>query len=518
MNEQRRASGRKILLVTTDQQRFDALGCNGGQIARTPVIDLLAANGINYQRAHNQNVVCMPARSTILTGQHVRSHGVTMNGIPLPTDGPDFAQQLRTEGGYRTALIGKAHFEPSSAPGGEYFENYAAKHDLHGPHRGFEHMELCAHTGRAGRSLYHYPKWLADNHPQYVESYQEYVSPQKTISCKRGGDTNGIQFWHNDMPSELYHTNWIAERVITWLDTLSSDEDWFVWMSFPDPHHPWDPPSSELHRVDWRELALPDAYPGSVEATIKVLAEKPRHWLDWYLGKTQFNYEIPPEFKPCELTADQIREVNALTHIENELIDEALGRVLGHIDKRGWGDDTDVLYSTDHGEFQGDFGMLFKGPYHVDALMRVPLIWKPAAREAVLPALIEQPVGHVDLARTICSIAGLEPDPRMQGEVLPQTSTNNRERVITEWDGGYQGHDLRLRSICRDGYLCTVCEPGTDHQGDEGELYDLRNDPRQWRNLWDHSDFAALKADLIADLYDNLPPARTPALTPVALV
>ena len=89
----------------------------------------------------------MPARSTILTGQHVRSHGVTMNGIPLPTDGPDFAQQLRTEGGYRTALIGKAHFEPSSAPGGEYFENYAAKHDLHGPHRGFEHMELCAHTG-----------------------------------------------------------------------------------------------------------------------------------------------------------------------------------------------------------------------------------------------------------------------------------------------------------------------------------------------------------------------------------
>ena len=80
--------GRKILLVTADQQRHDALGCNGGRIARTPVIDGLAATGINYKRAHNQNVVCMPARATIATGQHVRSHGVWMNGVPLPPDQP----------------------------------------------------------------------------------------------------------------------------------------------------------------------------------------------------------------------------------------------------------------------------------------------------------------------------------------------------------------------------------------------------------------------------------------------
>jgi arylsulfatase A-like enzyme len=100
MNEQQHKGGRKILLVTTDQQRFDALGCNGGQVARTPVIDQLAANGINYRRAHNQNVVCMPARSTILTGQHVRSHGVTMNGIPLPVD----ARTLRTSFEPRAAI------------------------------------------------------------------------------------------------------------------------------------------------------------------------------------------------------------------------------------------------------------------------------------------------------------------------------------------------------------------------------------------------------------------------------
>ena len=78
--------GRKILFITTDQQRYDSLGCNGGQVARTPVVDGLAANGINYSRAYNQNTVCMPARSTMLTGQYVRTHGVIANGVPLPED------------------------------------------------------------------------------------------------------------------------------------------------------------------------------------------------------------------------------------------------------------------------------------------------------------------------------------------------------------------------------------------------------------------------------------------------
>ena len=80
--------GRKILFITTDQQRYDTLGCNGGTLSRTPVIDALAANGIRYERAVPQSVVCMPSRSTMLTGQHQHTHGVWMNGVPLPVDAP----------------------------------------------------------------------------------------------------------------------------------------------------------------------------------------------------------------------------------------------------------------------------------------------------------------------------------------------------------------------------------------------------------------------------------------------
>ena len=100
--------GRKILFITTDQQRYDSLRCNGGRIARTPVADSLAAAGINYHRAYNQNTVCMPARSTMITGQYVRTHGVFSNGVSLPADAPSVAAWLHDRAGYRTALIGKS--------------------------------------------------------------------------------------------------------------------------------------------------------------------------------------------------------------------------------------------------------------------------------------------------------------------------------------------------------------------------------------------------------------------------
>ena len=74
--------GRKILFITTDQQRYDTLGCNGGTIAHTPEVDALASGGIRYERAVPQSVVCMPSRSTMLTGQHQSTHGVWMNGVP----------------------------------------------------------------------------------------------------------------------------------------------------------------------------------------------------------------------------------------------------------------------------------------------------------------------------------------------------------------------------------------------------------------------------------------------------
>jgi arylsulfatase A-like enzyme len=499
--------GRKILFVTTDQQRYDALGCTGNTIARTPVVDALAARGIVYRRAHNQNTVCTPARSTMITGQYVRTHGVVSNGVPLPVDAPSVAEHLHDTVGYRTALVGKAHFQPAFDPDGKWTENCLAKEGSTGPYRGFDHVELAMH-GYLRR--WHYDKWLEANGQQWLDAYYPLINfASMGLNDEGGGDTDAPEVKHNPMPRGMYHTDWVADRTIAWLDSLDPADDWFCWMSFPDPHHPWDPPVDEVRRrVDWRELDLPPGHPGSAEKAVEILAQKPHHWLDWYEGRFQNMEGGPMKFVPGKMSHDQVREVSALIHVENELIDEALGRVMARIDERGWGADTDVVFTTDHGELQGDFGLLFKGPYHVDALMRVPLVWRPAPSAGVSPVEVDEPVGHVDLVPTFCEIAGAAIPDWAQGRPLPMAPGSDRQWAITEWDSQFPHIGMHLRSIYRDGWLCTAYEAGPLYEGTEGELYSLAEDPLQWRNLWDDPAYRARRDELVTDLYDNLPPER----------
>ena len=221
----------------------------------------------------------------------------------------------------------------------------------------------------------------------------------------------------------------------------------------------------------------------------------------------------------------------------NELIDEACGRVLATVAARGWLQDTDVIFTTDHGEIQGDFGLLYKGPYHTDALMRLPFVWRPAPSAGISPAVVRDPVGQVDLAPTFCAIAGIEPAEWMQGDALPtQDGVPGRERTLCEWDSQFPGYGMHLRTVYRDGWICTVYEPSTAGQpngleetwGDTvlapcsviyeqtstgpggvgiatGELYNVDEDPYQFENRWDDSSVRALRDDLVADLYASLP-------------
>jgi arylsulfatase A-like enzyme len=516
---------RNILFITSDQQRYDSLGVNGGRVARTPTLDALARAGINYRRAHVQNVVCMPSRSTMLTGQHPLTHGVVANGIPLPADAPSVVEHLRTRAGYRTALLGKAHFDPHLDPLLHFFENRAAAERLDGPWHGFEHMEFATHGPLVG---HHYADWLWTNHPRDVQGFGS------VLTGARGGDTRAPEVTHNPIAREHYHTDWVADRTIAWLSSLGPDEPWFCWMSFPDPHHPFDPPYEEVkRRIDWRDVPLPDGHPKSRERIESILSEKPRHWLDWYQGRYRNPEGGPVSFVPGTLGDDQFREMNAMIHVENELIDEACERVLRFLVERGLDANTDVFFTSDHGELQGDFGLMFKGPYHVDSLMHVPLIWRPAPAAGTTPAEIREPVGHVDLAPTFCRIAGVETPDWMHGQALPSDAGERRERVITTFDSQFAAVGMHLRSVYRDGFLCTVYEPSTRdvggrfraawavwgrgsrvprYDGSEGELYDLREDPHQWKNLWDDPARRRLRSDLCADLRTNLPPERVPPL------
>jgi arylsulfatase A-like enzyme len=224
---------------------------------------------------------------------------------------------------------------------------------------------------------------------------------------------------------------------------------------------------------------------------------------------------------PATLTADQVREVNALNAIEVELIDEAVGRVLKTIEAKGWDDDVDVIFTSDHGELQGDFGLLFKGPYHVDALMRLPLIWRPAPSTNSRATVVNAPVSLVSLAATFLDVAGQPAPPWVEGAALPRSDEDARNRSIeatfTEWDSVFFGVDVHVRSVVTRDHLYTEYLAGTMHDGSEGELYELNDDPLQRVNRFDDPQYRGARATLSEYLreHEERPGERA---TPGALV
>ena len=326
--------GRKILFVTTDQQRYDTLGCNGGTLARTPVVDALAARRASATSAPSRSRSCACRRARRCSPASTRrTHGVWMNGVPLPVDAPSVADVLhdarlphrarsarRTSSRSSTRSGASPRTRSASATSDRRRRRTATAPRLRAPRvrdarrrRAAALRALAAgRTSRGGRRC---------STRRSTRDLQ--------VNAAGGGDTGAPQVHVNPIPRDWYHTDWVADRTIAWLDSLDADDDWFCWMSFPDPHHPWDPPrvGDGPHRLA-RRAAARRAIPSRRASASAILDAKPRHWRLWYDGTLVSNYEAPRDWVPATLTADQVREVNARNAVECELIDEALGRVL----------------------------------------------------------------------------------------------------------------------------------------------------------------------------------------------
>ena len=511
-----------FLLFITDQQRADHLGCYGNPVLRTPNIDSIARDGTRFENFYVANPVCMPNRASLLTGRMPSLHGVRQNGIPLSLDSVTFVELL-AGAGYRTGLIGKAHHQVygMDRPGRRGWENTnggaepaaalqdARRTDLRAsayrnerfdsfrdsafraqtPYYGFQHVELC--LNHADRVEGDYTRWLEARLPDH----RNYRGKDNAIPDAR---YTAPQTWRTRIPEELYPTAYVAERSSAWLEQRAAAKDeapFFLQCSFPDPHHPWTPPGRYWDLYGAGDVRLPASFTtnsADLPALAAAIHTRP---------KTEEARSGQPPFAVSER---ECREILALNYGMIACIDDAVGRVLDTLRRTGMDRDTVILFTSDHGDYMGDHGLMLKGPAHYRGLVRVPFIWRDPAREASR-ASCGAASGTIDISATVLDRAGIAPYNGMQGESLLgalEGRASGRPGMVIEQDANIPlgaNPRLRLRTLAGDRHRLTLAaDPAMC------ELYDLARDPDEQRNLWDDPAALATRSELLITLASEM--------------
>ncbi len=510
-----------FLFFINDQHRVDYLGCAGHPVLKTPHIDSIAARGTRFTRFYVATPVCMPNRSTLMTGRMPSVHGVRSNGSPLALNSNTFVDALRA-GGYATALVGKSHLQnfsefpailkrPPLRPGdqaldasfaeahkpsasdGPYDQEHPARwepgrdFDMRLPFYGFEHVDLCTtHGDQVGG---HYYVWLKSRRPdadalrdRKNQLPHDYVCPQA---------------FRTPIPEELYPTAYIADKSCEWLDRYAAgdrDQPFFLMTSFPDPHHPFTPPGKYWSMYRPEDMALPPNFdPGN-----RPLARS----VAWALAQREGGKANTSEQAAFAVNEREAREAMALSCGMIAMIDDAIGRVLATLAARGLADDTIVVFTTDHGDFLGDHRLMLKGPAHFNSITHVPFIWaEPGQRPARTSDVL---AGTLDIASTILDRARIQPYNGIQGESLLNAiggdgASFKRDSMVIEDDQqrAYLGFTAppRLRTLVTQRWRITIA-----HGDPWGELYDLENDPHEMDNLFDDPAHRGVRGDLMEQL------------------
>ncbi|AOW14457.1 sulfatase [Hydrogenophaga crassostreae] len=485
-----------ILLIMSDQQRADCFGFEGRKVS-TPHLDRLAKEGTRFSACITSNPVCQPTRASILTGQLCMTHGVHDNGIDLdPEVGEKGFAGTLAKAGYDTAFFGKAHFstyhtfEPTGSPecvksSADFGPNWF------GPYMGFQYAEMML----VGHNWFlpekpplglHYEHWY----------YADGQGDEKNRLYQLGrSDTHGAaQTWHSQLPVAWHNSTWTADRALEWLKKPERKEKPFcAWVSFPDPHHPFDCPEpwSRLHAPE--DVDLPkhrtrdlDQRPWWHRAAIE---NEPQGPADNVAVRKAYS-RIPPQ------TDQQLREIIANTYGQISLIDHQVGRMLIALEEAGLAENTIVIFTSDHGDWLGDHGLMLKGPMLYEGLLRVGMIVRGPGVKA--DQVVAEPVSTIDLAPTFFDLAGVEAQLTQHGESLRpllEGQAVQRECARSEWEllPGRVGVGLSLRCVrTRDAKLTLELKTGV------GEMYDLQADPDEMRNVFDDPSYADLREHLIA--------------------
>lgn len=496
-----------FLYFMVDQHRADWLGCYGHPLVKSPNIDALADTGTRFDEFHVATPVCMPNRASFMTGRMPSLHGLRYNGCTLPERANTFVDVLKASG-YATASIGKSHLQPMTimqarhpdtglnGPVKEAWKKDPGKYDCEEPARyqdqkpfdfptpyyGFDHIDMVtAHGDKAGG---HYKQWFRNKHPDWQDLHDPANELTHGYTCP--------QAYRTPVPEDSYTTAFVRDRAIDYLKSKAgSDDQFFAFVSFPDPHHPFNPPGKYWDMYNPDDFELPTRFEDHQNPPPPLLDAK--QYFEKHGGQ--------PTPQHAFMTTDrEVREAMALSAGMITMIDDALGEIIRTLKENGQYENTVIVFNADHGDYLGDFNMLLKGPWATRSIHRVPMIWSdPESRAGrVTPAL----ASTIDISATILDRAGIDPYFGMQGRsFLPCIHGKNthRDSLLIEYNDGFARNGFecsaRVRTIVTGDWQLSVYK-----DQDWGELYDLKNDPLQTQNLWESEAHTSIKATLFEQL------------------
>jgi arylsulfatase len=348
-----------LLLLFPDQWRGDWLGCAGGGIpVATPHIDALATRGIRFAQARTNSPLCSTARACLATGQRYPAAGVASNQQDLPADAPSFFRRLR-EAGYAVATCGKNDLRKAAYIAG--VPDAAERLTAYGftavrEHAGKRDAALLMIEQRPDR----YGRFLADH-----KATNDYLRDMATRDMLRQNG-HAVSGAAHLLPRTLYTDDFCGSDALALLDALPRDRPWALWVNFPGPHEPFDPPAELLAPYDGVRFPDPVA-PGTDDRS----------------------------------DHQQVRRAYAAMMSG---IDSWIGRILDAVAARSGAADTLTIFSSDHGETLGDHGHWGKSvPY--DGALHIPLVM---AGPGVGAGIVSSARAELaDIAATLLDAAGI---------------------------------------------------------------------------------------------------------------
>ena len=436
-----------VLWIQTDEQRPDSLGCYGSDWTRTPNIDALAEGGSVFRECYVQSPMCVPSRTSQLSGRYPQDLGVYSNhpfdveGV-LPTD-LKMVPNLFADAGYRTASLGKWH---------------TPRHDT-------------------WQELHDFPFFLqiADPltvHPPFTDRGQRVIkNPGSFQAAAKTPVIIGGTYPHHDWGDDP--AQHLTDLSIEWLrHTARSGEPFFLRVSYLWPHTP------VLVPEPWDRCYQPDEVPCRA---LDDVALRDRAAYDRRLAAVEQGMDLPLE---------SWRRAAADYYGLCAYLDHQVGRLVRTLEQLEILDETIVAFSADHGRGMGEVGLCQKGTYDRE-VWRVPLVLSgTGTRDGVRTDLCEL----VDFGRTLCGLVGIEPDPAMRGrDLFASTEPDAVFGVVDMYEDRRAG--VRTR---RYRYDCTVSSSGRATPPNERDpnLFDLFEDPNETVNLARDPSMAAVVADM----------------------